>query len=345
MAHTVRLFFDDGHEAQISCRPGEDVITAALREGLILMSECRAGACSSCKCFLADGDYDDLLAHSVYALSSAEEDAGFVLACRLRPRSDMELEFDYPYAMVHKFEETVRKGSIDRIEMVSDTVARLVVRTLTAQEPLDYLPGQFARLTMGDGISRAFSMANPPSRSRRLEFLVRIYPDGRFSRYLTRHARPGTRVTVEGPRGTFVLRDGERTPVFIAGGTGLAPVLAMLRHLATTDPRRHALLLFGNANPDDVFCADELDDLQDRMPNLDVRTCVVDPDPTWTGETGLVTDVAERVLDRAVAYEYYYSGPLVMVAAVTRLLERLGVARDHRHHEDFVPSGAEHDDG
>jgi NAD(P)H-flavin reductase len=247
--------------------------------------------------------------------------------------------------MVQKFEETIRKGSIDQIEMISDTVARVVVRTLTAQEPLSYLPGQFARLILSNGVSRDYSMANLTGDARRLEFLIRIYADGQFSSYIGNQARAGEQITVEGPRGKFILRDHDRIPVFIVGGTGLAPALAMLRHFARTDPQRRALLFFGNTNPGDVFCAEELKELQEQMPHLEIYTTVINADPAWTGETGVVTDVAERVLDRTSEYEYYYCGPPVMIQATTKMLERLGVAREYRHHEDFVPSAKESNNG
>jgi len=343
MRHTVRLSFTDGHEEQISCLSGEDVVSAALRGGFILMSECREGACSSCKCYLADGEYDNLLPHSTYALSEREEDEGFVLACRLQPRSDLELEFDYPFSRVHRFEETVRRGRIDHIEMISDTVARLVVRTLRAQEPLDYLPGQFVRLTLGDGTSRDFSMANPPCDERHLEFFVRLHPEGRFSRYLGTHARAGEILTVEGPRGTFVLREHDLKPVFIAAGTGLAPILAMLRQLAVEDAQRDALLLFGNTNPGDVFGVEQLRELEEQMPRLRTHIGVAHPDQAWTGESGLITEIAERVLDGVGGREYYYCGPPEMIEATSRLLDRCGVPREHRHHETFTPEGAGRD--
>jgi methane monooxygenase component C len=347
MTHQLKLFFEDDHEAVITCEPDEDVISAALRQGLILMSECREGVCSTCKCFLADGEYGELLPHSVYALSPGEQEEGYVLACRLRPTSDMEIEFDYPFSMVQQYEETERRGSLDHIEMVSDTVARVIVRTMGAQDPLRYLPGQFVRIALTTGVSRDFSMANVSDDSRRLEFFIRVYPDGEFSSYIAREASPGEQVTLYGPRGKFVLRDNDRTPVFIAGGTGLAPVLAMLRQLAADRPAHPAVLVFGNTNVGDVFGADELKVLTEQMPNLQVVSGVVNPDESWTGEVGTATEIAQKYLsanDRS-SFEYYYCGPPKMINATTQMLEAAGVARDLCHHEDFVPSRMEETNG
>lgn len=347
MTHTVKLFFDDNHEAEITCRYNEDVITAALRQGLILMSECREGVCSTCKCFLADGEYGELLSHTVYALSPSEQEEGYVLACRLRPSTDLELEFDYPFSMVQQYEESERRGSLDEVAMVSDTVVRVVVRTLAAQEPLSYVPGQFVRIALANGVSRDFSMANLSNDSRRLEFFIRVYPDGEFSSHVGTGASVGEQVTLYGPRGVFILRDNDRTPVFIAGGTGLAPVLTMLRQLAASDAQRPAVLIFGNTNVGDVFCSQELKALGEQLPNLQLHTGVMNPDASWTGETGTVTEVADRILrgmDRS-DFEYYYCGPPKMIEATTQMLEAAGVPRELRHHEDFVPSRMEESNG
>lgn len=338
MAYNVHLVFEDGEETDLACEPDEDVVTAALRQGLILMTECREGICSTCKCFLAEGDYDELLTHSIYALSPNEEEQGYVLACRLRPTSDIELEFDYPSSMVERFEETCRAGYIESLEMVSATVLRLVVRTLQAQDPFQYIPGQYVRLTLASGTSRDFSMAGCRSDGRLLEFFVRVYPDGAFSGQLARDVQVGDPITVEGPSGKFVYRRTDTAPVFIAGGTGIAPIAAMLRHLAEESPDLPMQLIFGNTNPTDVFFEDQLRELRQRLPNLEIHMAVMHPDPGWEGITGTCTDAIIAVIADPTAHQYYYCGPPVMIEATTALLERLGVPRERRHHEDFLPS-------
>lgn len=347
MSYNVKLYFDDDHEANITCEPDEDVITAALRQGLILMSECREGICATCRCFLLSGDYGELLPHSVYALPPSEEEEGYMLACRLQPASDLELEFEYPFSMVQQYVESERRGRLEQVEMVSDTVARVVVRTMAAQDVLSYLPGQFVRLTLENGVSRDFSMANVCDDSRQLEFYIRVYPDGQFSSYISREGRPGEAINVHGPSGIFILRDNDHVPVFIVGGTGLSPVLAMLRQMAAERPDRRAVLIFGNTNVGDVFAVEELKVLGEQLPNLEVIYSVINPDDSWTGDVGTATAVAEKYIsstDRS-QFEYYYCGPPKMIEATTEMLEAAGVARELRHHEDFVPSRMEESDG
>lgn len=342
MTHQVKMYFEDDGEAEISCAQDEDVVTAALRQGVLLMTECREGVCSTCKCFLAEGDYSELLSHSVHALSPAEEEEGFVLACRLKPSSDLELEFDYPFSLVQHLAASTWRGSIDEIRWISESTVSLTVRTLAAQDPVRFTPGQFVRLTLANGVSRDFSMCHLPSDDRLLRFQIKVYSDGEFSSYLATKAQVGDAITVEGPMGKFIYRDTGRVPVFIAGGTGLAPIVAILRQVEQSAPETEALLFFGNTNPGDVYFADELKELCNSLPNLAVTFSLLRPDATWSGEVGLVTEpLARYIAGREPTFDYYFCGAPVMIEAVSTLLEGVGVPRNQRHNEDFVPSKKE----
>ena len=340
MTHKVQVTFEGQTGFTIECRADEDIVTAALRQGYILLTECREGVCSTCKCLLVDGDYDELLPHSVHALSPSEEEDGWVLACRLQPTSDLVLDYDYPFERVERFAEGRRQGQIVALERLCDTVVRVVVRTLAAQDPIDYEPGQYVRLTLpAIGVSRDYSMANLPSRERQLEFLIRVLPDGAFSGYLAERGRIGEIVEVEGPLGRFTLRAGAPPPVFVAGGTGLAPILAMLRSLAETAPDEPAVLFFGNTAAGDVFFGQELAELAKVFPGLVVHHCVVDPPPGWTGDVGLVTDALATHLQDPPSHAYYLCGPPPMIGATRALLAARGVPADQIFEENFLPSG------
>ena len=340
MTHKVQVTFEGQTGFTIECRADEDVVTAALRQGYILLTECREGVCSTCKGLLVDGDYDALLPHSIHALSPSEEEDGWVLACRLQPRSDLVLDYDYPFERVERFAEGRRQGQIVALDRLCDTVVRVVVRTLAAQDPIDYEPGQYVRLTLpGIGVSRDYSMANLPSRERQLEFLIRVLPGGAFSGYLAERGRIGEIVEVEGPFGRFTLRAGAAPPVFVAGGTGLAPVLAMLLSLAATAPDDPAVLFFGNTAAGDVFFERELAELAKGFPGLVVHHCVVQPRPDWDGEVGLVTDALAAHVSDPPAHAYYLCGPPPMIAATRALLSARGVPADQIFEENFLPSG------
>jgi len=341
VSHKVEVTFEGQTGFTIDCREDEDVVTAALRQGYILLTECREGVCSTCKGFLVDGDYDALLPHSIHALSPSEEEDGWVLACRLQPRSDLLLDYDYPVDRVERFAEGVRQAQIVALDRLCDTVVRVAVRTLAAQDPVWFEPGQYVRLTLpGTGVSRDYSMANLPAAERELEFLIRVLPDGAFSGYLAARGRIGEIVEVEGPFGRFCLRPSAPPPVFVAGGTGLAPIMSMLRSLAADRPDDPAELFFGNTAAGDVFFERELAEVAKDFPGLVVHHCIVDPPPGWDGEVGLVTDVMAARLTDPTSHAYYLCGPPPMIAATRALLASRHVPHDQIFEETFLPSGS-----
>ncbi|MCA1844795.1 MAG: 2Fe-2S iron-sulfur cluster binding domain-containing protein, partial [Actinobacteria bacterium] len=338
--YQVAVTFEGDTGFPIECREDEDVVTAALRQGYILLTECRDGVCATCKCLLVDGDYDDLLPHSIHALSPSEEEDGWVLACRLQPRSDLVLDYDYPVDRVERFAEGRRQGQIIALDRLCDTVVRVVVRTLAAQDPVAFEPGQYVRLTLpGIGVSRDYSMANVAAGERELEFLIRVLPDGAFSGYVAGQGRIGEVVEVEGPFGRFCLRPGAPPPVFVAGGTGVAPIMSMLRSLAAERPDDPAVLFFGNTAGSDVFFERELAELAKEFPSLVVHHCVVNPPANWDGEIGLVTDVMSARLEDPASHAYYLCGPPPMIEATRNLLADKGVPKEQVFEENFLPSG------
>jgi methane monooxygenase component C len=336
--HKVALTFEGADRIDIVCREDEDIITAALRQGHLLLSDCREGSCSTCRGFLVDGDYDQLLPHSPHALTDSEEDDGLILACRLRPSSDLEIDFDYPADRVGRFEEGTRTGQIVATDRLSDTVARIVVRTNAAQDPLGWDPGQYVQLTMpAVSATRAYSMANASDGSRELELLIRLLPGGRFSGHVAGGLATGEPVRLRGPHGQFTFR-GDRRPVFVAGGTGLAPVLAILRSLAGTAPTTEARLVFGVATEADLFCLDELSDISRDLLNLELVITVERPAADWSGAVGRVTDHLEPI---DPTRSYYLCGPPGMVCAAEEQLIGHGVPPDRVHAERFLETGGE----
>ena len=336
--YKVALTFEGADRVDIACRDDEDVITAALRQGYLLLSDCREGSCSTCRGFLVDGDYDQLLTHSPHALTEAEEEDGLILACRLQPVSDLEIDFDYPADRVGRYEEGARTGQIVEAERVSESVARIVVRTNASQDPLDWDPGQYVQVTLpAVGVTRAYSMANPSDGSRQLEFLVRLLPHGRFSGHIAAGLAKGEPVRVRGTYGQFIFRSDPK-PAFIAGGTGVAPILAILRSLAHTAPDTEARLVFGVGAEAELFAVDELSALSRILPNLDVVITVEHPTASWTGAVG-------RTIDHLGAPDpagsYYLCGPAGMVSAAEELLAAEGVRRDRIHIERFLETGEE----
>lgn len=198
--HEVKLSFEGGDPITIDCGTDEDVITAGLRQGVLLVSDCRRGMCGACRGFLEEGSYDALLPHSPHVLTEQEEEEGWVLACCLRPCSGLHVDFDYPADRVARWDSARRNGSIIAAERVSANVMRLLVATLAAQAPLHWEAGQRVRVWLVEhGIAGTFSIANIESPSRRIELFAQLVPGDAFSEAPGAGPAEGRIVEIEGP--------------------------------------------------------------------------------------------------------------------------------------------------
>jgi propane monooxygenase reductase subunit len=221
---------------------------------------------------------------------------------------------------------------------------RLVLR-LDDPAGFKYFPGQYVDIAVpGTDAVRSFSMANTTCREDgQLEFVIKIYPDGLFSHFLESQLAVGDRLHITGPYGVFTLREGhEEDLVFVGGGAGMAPILALLRSMAERGITRKATYYYGARRRRDLCFEDELRGLEQTLANFRYVPALSEPDGSdgWDGEVGLITDVVrkhEAGLENAHAY---ICGPPPMVEAAMPLLAELGVPDKHVYFDKFTTTGS-----
>jgi propane monooxygenase reductase component len=319
----------------------ETVLRGAFRQGLMLMHGCKEGQCAACKSFLLDGEVD-LDKYSTFALNDFEKEEGWTLLCRAHAVTDLEVE------LINYDEEVLRSGvalqtqsmRVEAVEELTRDIRRLV---LSGDEELAFKPGQYVDITIpGTDEVRSFSMANTPahSPSGHLEFMIKIYPDGQFSSLLAEERlKPGDEVQVTGPYGVFTLRDkSERPLLFIGGGAGMAPILALLRSMAEQGSERPAVYYYGARGPDDLFHLDELAELERQLPNFRFVPALshCEDDADWNGERGLITDVVSRLEAELGEVDAYLCGPPPMVDAAIAMLDQGGVPESRVYFDKFT---------
>jgi propane monooxygenase reductase component len=330
--HTVR-FEPVGLEIEVD--EDETILNAAFRQGLMLMHGCKEGQCSACKSFLLDGEVD-LDRYSTFALPDFEEAEGWTLLCRAHAYSDLEIE------LINYDEEILRSGTpiktvttrVEAVEPLTGDIRRLVLRP---EEPLEFKPGQYVDIHIpgADGEHRSFSMANTERDV--LEFMIKLYPGGRFSGLLDGEIKPGDELTVTGPYGVFTLRQSSpRRLLFIGGGAGMAPILSLLRSLSQAGAEREATYYYGARTEADLFHIQELAGL----PCGFVPACSEDSNG-WAGESGLITDVVDRLEGDIAEVDAYVCGPPPMVEAAIALLEARGVPEAHIYFDKFTTTADE----
>jgi propane monooxygenase reductase component len=218
----------------------------------------------------------------------------------------------------------------------------LVVKLLEPEE-IKYFPGQYLDFRVpGHDATRSFSMANTPSREGIFEFVIRIYPGGLFSEHLADSIHPGDRLDVEGPFGSFRLRESSNADLlFVGGGAGLAPLLALLRSMAERGIDRKVTFYYGARTRRDLPFADEFAKLAEALPSLTFVPALSEPadDDGWAGEIGLITDVLARRETALSGVDAYVCGPPPMVEAAIATLTRLGRTEDHIFYDKFTTTG------
>jgi propane monooxygenase reductase subunit len=301
----------------------------------MLMHGCKEGQCAACKSFLLDGEVD-LDKYSTFALPDYEQEEGWTLLCRAHAVTDLEVE------LINYDEEILRSGItlrsvdtvVEAIEPLTRDIRRLVLRCEDGGMP--FHPGQYVDVRIpGTDEHRSFSMANLPSEDGVLEFMIKLYPGGRFSGLLADGGLAvGDKLEINGPYGVFTLRENERPIVFIGGGAGMAPILALMRAMAEQGVARPAVYYYGAREEHDLFHLDELAALQAALPSL--RFVPALSDGEWEGENGLITDVVDRSEPDLSAVDAYLCGPPPMVDAAIELLRVRGLPDQHIFYDKFT---------
>jgi CDP-4-dehydro-6-deoxyglucose reductase/ferredoxin-NAD(P)+ reductase (naphthalene dioxygenase ferredoxin-specific) len=317
---------------------GTPILDGALAAGIAYPYSCRAGNCSSCKSHLVDGEIE-MMDYSEFALSESERAEGIILACRAVPWSDCTVEvLDEEELVLHPGRQLA--CTVRAIERATHDI--VILRLAVASGgPMNYEPGQYARLTFPGLPPRDFSMA-APYRPDELEFHLRCVPDGVVSGYVAERAQIGDPVRVEGPFGTAYLRERHAGPVILAGGgTGLAPMLAMLDALLASGIERRIDIYVGARAERDLYAHDRL--AAAERAGVAVQRVLSEPDGTTTHRTGFLADaLRDDALDLTGA-KVYLAGPPVMVDTCIAVLEARGVPRRDMHADAFyaaTPAGA-----
>jgi propane monooxygenase reductase subunit len=325
--HTVR-FEPVGIEMQAD--EDETILSAAFRQGIMLMHGCKEGQCSACKSFLLDGEVD-LDRYSTFALPDFEEAEGWTLLCRAHAYSDLEVE------LINYDEEVLHGGTPPRtvstvVEAVERLTADIWLLELRPEEPLEFKPGQYVDIGIpGTDEHRSFSMANTDAET--LEFMIKQYPGGRFSGLLADGSiKPGDTLEVTGPYGVFTLRQSSpRRLLFIGGGAGMAPILSLLRSMKESGSQREAAYYYGARGEADLFHLEELAELP-----CGFTAALSENSNGWGGETGLITDVVDRLEGDLTEVDAYLCGPPGMVDAAIALLDAKGVPEPHIYFDKFT---------
>lgn len=319
-------------DGAFSVAADQPVLDGALQSGLNLPHSCRGGNCGACRARLLAGTVS--YPHGLpLGLSTAELAEGFILLCQARAQTDLTLEI----IELRAARTAVIKrlpARVERIESLTHDVLRLLLR-LPAVECFDFAPGQYVDVLLSGGRRRSFSIASPPHDSRLLELHVRRVLGGEFTEPLFANQCRGSLLSLEGPLGRFVYSHNSQAPMLlVAGGTGLAPLKSIIRHVLENALPRQMLLYWGVRSQRDLYDQALLEEFA-RAANFRYRTVLSEPDRDWHGAQGWVHEAVLREMNSLQGYDIYASGPPSMVSAIRDAFPRHGADLNHLYFDSF----------
>lgn len=302
-----------GH--QFNCDAEETILASGLLAGLGLPHGCKNGACGACKGKIVAGQAT-LGKHQAKALAPEEEQQGFSLFCCTKPLSDLTIEVRE--VEVGEFASRKLPTRVAKIEKLSHDVM-LVCLQLPATEKFAFRAGQYIEFLLRDGKRRSYSMANAMHSTDQITLHIRHMPGGLFTDQVFSTLKERDILRVEGPQGTFFLReDSDKPIIFLASGTGFAPIKAMMEHALKEGMTRPMTLYWGGRRPGDLYMHQLCLDWAKEIPHFHYIPVVSDalPEDQWTGRTGFVHQaVLEDVRDMSGVQIYACGAPIVVDSA------------------------------
>jgi len=326
------------NEKTITIDGGGDLLSALRDEKIFIPSACGGrGTCGLCKLKVVDGAGPLLPTEQPY-LDAREIQAKVRLSCQVKVRNDFKIEIPPELFAVQEYE----CKCLDIIDLTYDI--KLFRLELLAPATMDYIPGQYIQLLTpaypgnDEQVYRAYSIASDPAQKNVIDLVIRLVPNGICTTYCFKYLTVGDRVKFNGPYGDFRLSDTDTPIVFIAGGSGMAPIKCMLHHMKNTANKRKATYYFGANTPKDLFMINEMKTFEKELHDFSfVPTLSTSGEnENWSGQTGLVTVAVEKNLKKASESEAYLCGSPGMIDAVIKVLSKLGMSQEKIFYDKFA---------
>jgi CDP-4-dehydro-6-deoxyglucose reductase len=315
-----------------SCDSNTTIFEAAKNNGIILEHSCLTARCRSCVVQVESGTTIDKLDDLV--LTAEEKSNNWTLSCNATPTSDLVLDLE-DLGNIQIFDKKIIPAKIKAINKLNDTVIEVILR-LPPNSNFRYNSGQYVNITKGY-IKRSYSVANAYRESGILTFLIKKYGNGLMSNYWFDEAKENDLLRIEGPIGSFFLRETEvENIIFLATGTGLAPVKAIIESISESPKKlsnKKIWIFSGARNENDIFWQPNQLDV---IPNLKYIPVLSRASEEWKGEKGYIQDILIKKnipLDNA---QVYACGSNTMIESAKKLLTEKGLNKKNFFSDAFV---------
>tara|TARA_B100000686_G_scaffold342408_1_gene421511 strand:- start:18966 stop:19982 length:1017 start_codon:yes stop_codon:yes gene_type:complete len=311
---------------------GNTILEVALENNIDFPHGCRSGNCGACKSKLISGNVE-MSPYSEFALEDDDKDKGYILACRAVPWSDCEIlvtnENNEESNKIIEFEATVKK-----IKQINEDIYVIKLDDHLTNN-FRFYAGQYAELTFGKLPEKHFSMANSPN-SKELEFHIKALNNGQTSEYIKNQLKLNDKIQVKGPYGDAFLRTNHKGPIIaIAGGTGLAPILSIVKSAIENNMKQSLKIYYGAKTEKELYFTSEFKKIIEKYKNIEFYTVVNKSRDKYNIRIGNVTDAVIEDIEDFDGYKAYLAGPPKMVEAAEDLLISLSIRKIDIHSDAF----------
>ncbi len=328
---------DINSKKKLTVKGGNNLLVSLGEKQIYLPSACGGrGSCGACKCTISDGG-GPLLPTEKPFLSQSEINGNVRLACQVKVKTDISIQIPESIFNIRKFSSTI-------IEIVDYTYdIKGIVFQLDPGETIDFKAGQYVQLItepyakMKQRVNRAYSISSKPEDNDRIQLIIRLVPEGICTTWVHKYLKVGDRVEFTGPYGDFYLRDTDADILFVAGGSGKAPIKSILEHLQVVGTDRKMSYFFGARTMKDLYLTDEMTQFENVFAGFKYVPVLSHPDPSdnWSGRTGYVMPYFSEVIRDPKNTEAYLCGSPGMINAVTKALVDMGVPKDKVYYDSF----------
>ncbi len=318
---------------EFSARPGETLLAAALRQGIVLPYSCKNGTCASCKCRLVEGRIEYPY-NPPTALEEDDFNAGQALSCQAVAESDLTIDA-HEIEQVTDIPVRLLPARVESMEKFTPEVMCIRLKLPQAAR-LQFLAGQYIDILQPGGKRRAFSIASAPSEAEFIELHIKHVDGGGFTGHVFDDMQIKEILRMEGPLGTFFIRrSSDRPMIMVGGGTGFAPLKSMIEELMESGDDRPLELFWGVSTEDDLYARDLIEQWADQLPHFRFVPVLVEPDDNWGGEHGFVHEAVVRRHPDLSPFDVYMSGPPAMIHAARHDFIDAGVHEDRLFYDSF----------
>lgn len=312
------IYFDAATNASI--------LDSALNANIHLEHSCKNGECGLCVAELITGSTVDEQGN--------EYSFGNILTCCTKPQTDLKLAANY-YPELADIKQQIIPGKVDQILLIAEDIAVIKLR-FPPSAKFNYLPGQYINITY-KGIKRSYSIANAQSVTAGIELHIRRVPNGRFSDLLFNDIKKDALIRIEGPIGTFFVRDNDRPIIFLAGGTGFAPIKAMVEELLANKCKRNLYIYWGMPSAEALYSdiAEQWANSNDNVYYTPVVSVEVE---NWPGRTGFVHHAVLADFADLSIFDIYACGSPLMIESAKKDFLMQGLNAKNFYSDAFTPA-------